>query len=180
MTMKQIVILGAGTAGTMMANKLARALPERAWKITVVDRDDAHVYQPGLLFLPFGAYREEEITRPRRPLLDRRVDLRLGGIDRVAPDENRVHLAGGESIAYDLLVVATGSRILPGETPGLTGPGWNETAFDFYTLEGARALRDKLASWEGGRLVVNVVEMPIKCLVAPSPSAASSRAWPSA
>jgi sulfide:quinone oxidoreductase len=167
MTMKQIAILGAGTAGTMMANKLARALPEREWKITVVDRDDMHVYQPGLLFLPFGAYREEEITRPRRPLLDRRVDLRLGGIDRVAPDENRVHLAGGESIAYDLLVVATGSRILPGETPGLTGPGWNETAFDFYTLEGARALRDRLASWEGGRLVVNVVEMPIKCPVAP-------------
>jgi sulfide:quinone oxidoreductase len=165
--MKRIVILGAGTAGTMMANKLVRALPEGEWRITVVDRDDVHLYQPGLLFLPFGACREEELVRPRRGLLDRRVELRLTGIDRVAPDENRVALNGGERLGYDVLVVATGSRVLPGETPGLTGAGWNETAFDFYTLDGARALRDRLADWKGGRLVVNVVEMPIKCPVAP-------------
>src|SRR2546422_11920 len=74
---KRIVILGAGTAGTMMANRLARALPERDWRITVVDRDDLHLYQPGLLFLPFGAYREEELIRPRRKLLDARVEARL-------------------------------------------------------------------------------------------------------
>lgn len=165
--MKRIVILGAGTAGTAMANKLVRALPESAWRITVIDRDDVHVYQPGLLFLPFGAYREEEIVKPRRALLDARVELRSTEIDRVAPDESRVHLAGGEAISYDVLIVATGSRVLPGQTPGLTGAGWNDTAFDFYTLEGAAALRNKLALWKGGRLVVNVVEMPIKCPVAP-------------
>jgi sulfide:quinone oxidoreductase len=165
--MKKIVVLGAGTAGTMMANKLARALPEREWQVTVVDRDDVHVYQPGLLFLPFGAYREDEIVKRRTQLFDRRVHVRLQGIDRVDPEQRRVYLGTGESIPYDLLVIATGSRILPGQTPGLTGPGWKETAFDFYTLEGAAALRDKLARWEGGRLVVNVVEMPIKCPVAP-------------
>jgi len=165
--MKRIVILGAGTAGTMMANKLSRALPEGQWHITVVDRDDVHVYQPGLLFLPFGGYREDEILKPRTRLLDRRVELLLTGIDRVAPDEGRVYLVGGEAIAYDILLVATGSRILPGETPGLTGAGWKENAFDFYTVEGAAALRDKLADWRGGRLVVNVAEMPIKCPVAP-------------
>jgi sulfide:quinone oxidoreductase len=165
--MKSIVILGAGTAGTMMANKLVRALPEDRWRVTVVDRDDTHVYQPGLLFLPFGGYREDEIVRPRKNLFDRRVDVRLQGIDRVVPDERRVVLAGGESIAYDVLIVATGSRIVPEQTPGLTGPGWLETAFDFYSLEGARALRDKLADFQGGRVVVNVVEMPIKCPVAP-------------
>jgi len=151
----------------MMANKLSRALPEGQWHITVVDRDDVHVYQPGLLFLPFGGYREDEILKPRTRLLDRRVELLLTGIDRVAPDEGRVYLVGGEAIAYDILLVATGSRILPGETPGLTGAGWKENAFDFYTVEGAAALRDKLADWRGGRLVVNVAEMPIKCPVAP-------------
>jgi sulfide:quinone oxidoreductase len=164
--MKRILILGAGTAGTMMANKLVRALPD-GWRVTVVDRDDLHLYQPGLLLLPFGAYREDELVRPRRKLLDARVEARLAEIDRIAPDEKRVYLAGGERLEYEILVVATGSRILPEATPGLTGAGWMESAFDFYTLEGALALRNRLARFEGGRLVVNVVENPIKCPVAP-------------
>ena len=163
--MKRIVILGAGTAGTMMANKLVRALPD--WRVTVVDRDDVHVYQPGLLFVPFGTYRADEIVRPRRRHLDPRVELRMGEIDRIAPDENAVHLVAGDRLAYDVLIVATGSRILPEQTPGLTGAGWKETAFDFYTLEGASALYRALDGWKGGRLVVNVVDMPIKCPVAP-------------
>jgi len=163
--MKRILILGAGTAGTMMANKLARALPD--WRVTVVDRDDLHLYQPGLLFLPFGSYREDELIRPRRKLLDARVDVRLGEIDRVAPDEKRVYLADGERLDYEILVVATGSRVLPEATSGLTGFGWKQSAFDFYTLEGALALRNRLDTFAGGRLVLNVVEMPIKCPVAP-------------
>ena len=164
--MKRIVILGAGTAGTMMANRLARNLAED-WQILLLDRDDTHVYQPGLLFLPFGAYREEEMTRPRTQLVDRRVALRLGDIERVAADEKRVVLRGGESIAYDFLILATGSRILPEATPGLTGEGWRTTAHDFYTLPGARALRRSLDAFHRGRIVVNIAELPIKCPVAP-------------
>ncbi len=165
--MKQVVILGAGTAGTMMANKLVRALPATDWKITVVDRDDVHIYQPGLLFVPFGTYRPEQVVRRRKPLVDASVDCRLTGIDRVAPDEKTVYLQGGEKLRYDILIVATGSRIMPESTPGLTGVGWKDSAFDFYTYEGAVSLARKLERFEGGRLVVNVVEMPIKCPVAP-------------
>jgi sulfide:quinone oxidoreductase len=164
--MKRIVILGAGTGGTLMANKLARTLPP-SWRVTVLDRDDVHVYQPGLLFVPFGGYRPDEIVKRRTPTLDPRVELRLGGIDRVSPDENRVVLEGGESVGYDALIVATGSRIVPEQTEGLTGAGWQQTAFDFYTLDGATKLRAALDRFEGGRLVVNVAEMPIKCPVAP-------------
>ncbi len=164
--MKRIVILGAGTAGTMMANKLARALPE-SWQITVVDRDDQHVYQPGLLFVPFGGYRENQIVRARRPLFDERVEVRLSGIERVAPEQNQVVLHDGVKLHYDLLIVATGSRIQPEQTQGLTGEGWRKSAFDFYTLEGAKALGAALDGFKGGRFVVNVVEMPIKCPVAP-------------
>jgi sulfide:quinone oxidoreductase len=164
--MKRIVILGAGTAGTMMANRLARTLPG-GWDVVLVDRDDTHVYQPGLLFLPFGAYRETELVRPRTQLVDPRVQLRLGAIDRVASDEKRVVLGGGESIPYDFLVLATGSRTLPEATPGLAGEGWRTTAHDFYTVEGARTLRQSLDSFHAGRLVVNIAELPIKCPVAP-------------
>jgi sulfide:quinone oxidoreductase len=165
--MKRIVILGAGTGGTMMANRLVRALPDDGWRVTVIDRDDLHVYQPGLLLLPFDQYRQDEIVRRRVNLLDPRVELHLGEIDRVAPDANEVAMCDGTRFGYDVLVVATGSRILPEQTPGLTDAGWKKTAFDFYTLEGALALRDALDGFRGGRLVVNVVEMPIKCPVAP-------------
>jgi sulfide:quinone oxidoreductase len=165
--MKRIVILGAGTGGTMMANRLVRALPGDGWRVTVIDRDDLHVYQPGLLLLPFDQYKPDEIVRRRKNLLDPRVELKLGEIDRVDPAANAVSMKGGERFTYDVLVVATGSRILPEQTPGLTDAGWKETAFDFYTLEGALALRDALDRFQGGRFVVNVVEMPIKCPVAP-------------
>ena len=164
--MKRIVILGAGTAGTMMANRLVRLLPD-GWQVVLLDRDDTHVYQPGLLFLPFGAYREAELVRPRTQLVDRRVVLRLADIDRVAPAEKRVVLGDGESISYDFLILATGSRILPEATPGLAGEGWRKTAHDFYTLEGARALRRALDGFHAGRIVVDIAELPIKCPVAP-------------
>lgn len=165
--MKRILILGGGTAGTMMAAKLVRTLPMDDWEVTVVDQDDEHVYQPGLLFVPFGDYDPDELVRPRSKVLPPAARLILAGIDRIVPDENRVTLQGGASLAYDFLIIATGSRIVPAETEGLLGEGWRDTAFDFYTLDGARALAAKLHDWEGGRLVVNVVEMPIKCPVAP-------------
>jgi len=164
--MKRVAILGAGTAGTAMANRLVRVLPA-GWQVTLLDRDDLHIYQPGLLLLPFGMYRDDELTRSRTRTADPRVDLRIGPIDRVVPDDKRIVLGNGESLRYDFLILATGSRILPEATPGLTGEGWRTTAHDFYTLEGAKFLRRAFERFEGGRIVVNVAEMPIKCPVAP-------------
>ncbi len=164
--MKRVAILGAGTGGTLMANKLVQRLPA-GWQVTVFDQDDVHVYQPGLLFVPFGGYRADQIVKPRRPLFDKRVDLRLGPVDRVDAGGQCVVLGKGERVPYDVLILATGSRIAPEQTPGLTGKGWFETAFDFYTLEGATALGRALEQFKGGRLVLNVAEMPIKCPVAP-------------
>ncbi len=165
--MKRLVVLGAGTAGTMVVNKLHHRLPRDEWQITVVDQDDDHVYQPGLLLLPFRATTPEELVRPRHRFIPDGVELVLSEIDVVDPDEQCVKLAGGRSLPYDYLVIATGVSPRPDQTPGMAEGAWYESVFDFYTLEGAIALRDRLASWEGGRLVVHVVEMPIKCPVAP-------------
>ncbi len=169
--MKRILILGAGTAGTIMANRLRklykREMKAGSMEITIVDQDDRHVYQPGLLFVPFGIYSPEDCVRPRRPQVKGGVRYVTGAIDRVEADEDRVYLEGGKTLDYDLLVVATGTEIAPQETEGLTGAGWNEKMFDFYTLEGATRLAEALEKWEGGRLVVNIVEMPIKCPIAP-------------
>ena len=162
----RIVVLGGGTGGTLLANRLDRMLPEGEAHVTVVDRDEAHVYQPRLLFLPFGED-PDRMVRRRSAQLRRGVSFRRGSVDRVDLESRRVLFEDETSLAYDVLVVASGARLLPEETPGLTGPGWNERVFTFYTREGADALRRALRTFTHGRLVVNVVDMPIKCPVAP-------------
>lgn len=162
-----IVILGAGTGGTAVANHLRRLLPEFEASILVIDKDARHVYQPGLLFVPFGRHRTETLTHNRWAQLRPGIAWEHADIDHVDVDAQTVVLAAGTKVTYDVLVIATGARLLPEETEGLTGPGWNEKVFTFYTLAGARALNTALCRFDGGRIVVNVVDLPIKCPVAP-------------
>ncbi len=165
--MKRLLILGGGTAGTMAANRLRKRLDRAEWEITVVDQNEAHVYQPGNLFVPFGIYEPNDLVKPRRRFLPEGVELVLGEIDRVEPEDNRVVLADERVLAYDYLIIATGTSPRPDQTPGMLGPQWRKSIHEFYTLEGATALADTLADWQGGRMVVHIVDMPIKCPVAP-------------
>src|ERR1035437_4848325 len=64
--MHRIVILGGGTGGTLAANRLRKVYGPDQAVITVVDQDDFHVYQHGLLFIPFGVGTTKAIKRPRR------------------------------------------------------------------------------------------------------------------
>src|SRR5581483_6345119 len=163
----RVVILGGGTGGTLTANRLRRRFASADMTITVVDQDDRHVYQPGLLFVPFGLAHIEDIVRPRRRQLHRGVEFVQSPIDGVDIDAQRVRLENGTTLDYDVLVVASGATLVPEETEGLTGAGWMDSVFTFYTPEGAAALEAALATFDGGRIVVNVVDMPIKCPVAP-------------
>jgi sulfide:quinone oxidoreductase len=169
--MKRIVILGAGTAGTIMANRLSRLYHSEikceAMSITIVDQQPVHLYQPGLLFVPFGVYQPSEIARQQVDCLPDHVTRIESGIDRLLTESDEVVLSNGQKLPYDALIIATGTEIAPAETEGLTGPGWGERMFEFYTLDGAVALAEALERWEGGRLVVDIVDMPIKCPVAP-------------
>ncbi|MGW7406005.1 type III sulfide quinone reductase, selenoprotein subtype [Streptomyces sp. NPDC054833] len=164
---KHIVILGGGTAGTMTANRLCRTYDRRECRITVVDQDDDHLYQPGLLFVPFGLAQPRHLVRSRPRQLDTAVDYKQARIERVDLDARTVHLAEGIRLSYDILVVATGATLLPEETEGLTGPGWGEKVFTFYDLPGATGLHDALERFDGGRVVIDVADLPVKCPVAP-------------
>ena len=165
--MKQLLVLGAGTAGTMAVNKLRSHLPLDEWAITVVDSSPEHYYQPGYLFIPFGTYQPDEVVRPKADLIAHGVDLVMGEVDVVKPDESVVALSDGRELAYDQLIIATGTHPRRDQTEGLDGEDYGVTVHDFYTLEGAKRLAEVLDGWEGGRLVLNIVEMPIKCPVAP-------------
>ena len=165
--MKQLLVLGAGTAGTMVVNRLNRLLDREEWKITVVDQHETHYYQPGFLFIPFGMYGKNDVVKPKRDFIPSNVEMVKAAVDVIEPDQNRVKLANGRLLNYDFLVIATGAQTRPEQTPGLHEDEWYKSIYDFYTVEGALALAKHLRAWQGGRLVVNVVENPIKCPVAP-------------
>jgi len=165
--MKKIVIAGGGTAGTMMAHHLNKRLDLKEWEVTLVDPEKEHYYQPGFLFIPFGIYGMDDVIKRKENLLPRNTKLVEERIDEITPETNRIKLQNGTTLDYDILIIATGTNIVPDETEGLTGHGWRKEIFDFYTPEGARALFDALGKFDGGDLVVHITEMPIKCPVAP-------------
>ncbi|OFW67244.1 MAG: oxidoreductase [Actinobacteria bacterium RBG_16_68_21] len=164
--MKKLVVLGAGLAGTMAVNRLRPHLDSDDWDIVIVDQDETHIYQPGLLFIPFGMYRPDDVIRRRREFIPPGVQMITAPIEAVDTDAQKV-LVNGHTLEYDYLIVATGTSPRPEQTPGLLGDAWRDTVHDFYTLEGATALADRLDRWDGGRIVVDVMELPFKCPVAP-------------
>ena len=165
--MKKLVVLGAGTAGTMVTNRLVRTLEMDEWQITLVDQDPVHYYQPGYLLIPFGTYSKKDVVKSKQQFIPPHVRLIQSTIEMIEPDHNKVSLGNGTVLEYDYLIIATGADIHPEETPGLGEHEWGKSIHTFYSMPGALALAEKLRTWEGGRLVVNVVENPIKCPVAP-------------
>ena len=161
----RLLVIGGGTAGTMVANRVHKVLPE--WEVTLVDRDDVHDYQPGYLFMPFGMNTPEQIRRSARHFIAPATTIVTGEVERVDADGHRVVLEDGTVLDYDHLVIASGTTPRPDQTPGMLGEGWHRSVNEFYTYDGSLALRDNLAAFEGGRLVVHITELPIKCPVAP-------------
>src|SRR5512136_1898511 len=102
MLVKQLLILGAGTAGTMVANRLRRLLDRDEWKITIVDQHETHYYQPGFLFIPFGMYSKNDVVKAKRDFIPAGVEMIMSPVELVEPDHNRVKLAGdGRYLNYD-------------------------------------------------------------------------------
>src|SRR6266496_2477092 len=165
--MKNILILGAGTAGTMMANHLEKELDKNEWKISIIDERKNHYYQPGFLFLPFDIYTPEQLIEPIQKYIPKNVNFINSSIEKIEAEKNFVKTVDGKEYHYDLLIIATGASLAPGEVQGMKSTEWGRSVFEFYSFEGSLALRNKLREWKGGRLVVHITEMPIKCPVAP-------------
>ena len=164
--MQRIVILGGGVGGTLTANllvkRLRRELSDGEVSLTVIDLTGQHVYQPGFMYIALGGERSENLTRPESSLLDGRVELVVGRIERIDAPNRIVGLADGRYVGYDHLVLATGSRIVPE-----TIEYFEQEAYHFYTPEAALKLRHALDTFKGGRIVIGIAGMPYKCPPAP-------------
>ncbi|MFC1990411.1 NAD(P)/FAD-dependent oxidoreductase [Chloroflexota bacterium] len=166
--MKRIVVIGAGSGGLMAANRMRRALSRDEAEITVLEKSDRHIYQPGFVPLLFDLEKPENLTRPTRGLLLKGVNLVTDKATLINPKENRVTTVNSGDLPYDYLVIATGAQLYLDEPEGMKeGLEKGENVFTFYTLEGALKLRDALKKLEGGTIVSSIAEMPIKCLAAP-------------
>jgi sulfide:quinone oxidoreductase len=149
----------------MVATKLREKLEESEWKITVIDRDWQHHYQPGWLFIPFGIYTLEDCIKPKMDFVLKGINFVLDEVTNIDPVKRRITTRKSH-YDYDWLVVGTGCRIMPGEVEGMTAD-WRGDIHDFYTPDGAVALYKKWKYFNKGRIVLNIAEMPIKCPVAP-------------
>jgi sulfide:quinone oxidoreductase len=163
--MRNILILGAGAGGTIVANMLRKELSEAEWSITIIDRDERHFYQPGYLFIPFGVYSEQDVIKPKKEFIPRGVDFVLDEVVKVDPEQRQVETKLGK-YDYDWLIIATGCDIYPSEIDGMED-GWQTDIFDFYTFEGAKELKNKLKYFDSGKVVLNIAEIPYKCPIAP-------------
>lgn len=164
--MKNIVVLGGGVAGTITANylamKLREEIREKNVSITLISDREKQLYEPGLLYLIFNRMEESEILKDVKYLLDPLIELKIARATKIDAEKSRVELENGEVVNYDYLVIATGSRVAPEEMPGLVDGGhW------FYNLDGAKRLREELARFKKGKVVVSVMGIPHKCPVAP-------------
>jgi len=163
--MRKILILGAGAGGTIVANMLRKQLSEAEWEITIIDKDERHHYQAGYLFIPFGVYAESDVLKAKKDFIPQGVEFVVDHIVKIDPDQRRVETRTGR-FDYDWLIIATGCDIHPEEIPGMS-EGWRQSIFDFYTLEGAKALYKALKYFSSGKVVLNIAEVPYKCPIAP-------------
>ena len=163
--MRNILILGSGAGGTIVANMLRKELDPSEFQITIIDRQEQHHYQAGYLFIPFGIYSSNDVLKPKKEFIPKGVEFVLDEVVTIRTDQRRVETIR-TTYDYDWLVVATGCDIYPTEIDGMMD-GWRQDIFDFYTLQGAMALRKKLKYFESGKVVLNIAEIPYKCPIAP-------------
>ena len=157
---KTVLVLGGGVGGLVAANRLRRALPD-SHRILLIDRAAQHLFQPSLLWLAVGRRQPERIQRPLTRLARQGIEVVRGEIEQL-DSRNRTVRVEGQERAGDAVIVSLGADLAPEVIPGLADAGHN-----LYTLQGSTALRDALARFSGGRIVLLTATPAYKCPAAP-------------
>jgi len=161
----KILIVGGGTGGTILANNLARRLTNELKsgkaRITMLSASDKHMYQPGLLYLAVGKMTPDELYRDQASLLEPGIAFHVDPVEEFMLDNNQVKTKSGKVHDYDIMVIATGSRMFPEGIPGMV-----DGAETFYTEATALKMFKTLQAFQGGKVVITV-GVPHKCPMAP-------------
>jgi len=167
--MKQILILGAGSAGVMAANRLRKEFSMDEVELTVIEKSDKHYYQPAYSLIVWDLEEPENIVRPVKGLLHDGINLITDEAKKINAEENIVATAKSGDIHYDWLIITTGAKYNFEEPEGFAeGLSKSEKVFTNYNLEGALKLRDRFKDFDGGTIVSSIADMPIKCPAAPA------------
>jgi sulfide:quinone oxidoreductase len=159
---KKVVVLGGGVGGTMAANSLAKDLGKDEAEIILVDEDGKHTYQPGFVYLSFGRENPKRLVRDESKLLRRNVKMVVDKATRIDAEDRKIVLGNGSSLDYDYLVISTGAENHPEEIPG------SKHAFHFYDIQSSMKLREALANFNGGKIVIAIGGVPYRCPPAPA------------
>ena len=157
---RTVLVLGAGIGGIVAAETLRKLLPASD-RVIAVDRAGQHFFPPSLLWLMVGERTPQEFSRPLDRLPRYGIEFRQGNITRIDPAQREVEI-DGQSLRADALVIALGAEYAPEIIPGLA-----EAGLCIYTMEGATAIRDALARFPGGRIVILTAAPQYKCPAAP-------------
>lgn len=157
---KHVLILGAGFGGLELATRLSETLQD-AVRVTLLDRNDSFVFGFSKLEVMLGRQSADEVRLYYRDIAKDGVEFRQETVTAIEPAARRVATDAG-SYDADFLVVAMGADYDMHATPGLQAGG-----FEYYTVAGAERLRDALAQFDGGRVLVSVLGQPFKCPPAP-------------
>ena len=151
--------------GTILANNLARRLSHemktKKVRLTMLSASDRHMYQPGLLYVALGRASTDELYRDQASLLEPGIEFHVDPVEEFDLDKNRVKTKSGRSFDYDLIAIATGSRAVPEEIPGLA-----EHSINVYTEEAALKFWKTINAFRGGRIVISA-GVPHKCPMIP-------------
>lgn len=158
-----ILVLGAGTGGIITARELCRKVCNdgeiNPVKIILFEKEEKNVFAPSLLWLMVGKRKPKQVYRSTSKVAGNGVELVLGEIEKVNPQEKSV-IVNGKEYKGDYMVISLGAE-------QVTEHNLDKFGYDFYTLAGATQFYEQFKDFKGGKIAVVIPSLPFKCPAAP-------------